>query len=306
MFRFLIIGFFFPFSLVAQIPGKTLSATRTTTNIKIDGIIDDGAWKLAKPATDFIEQRPNPGEIEAAGSRTEIYILYDNTSIYVGGYCHERTKDSISKELVGRDRSGVNDYAGIVLDTYNDKSNALGFFVTPYGEQFDIKYSTNNEDISWSAVWHSESKIHTDGWSFEMRIPYSALRFVSKENQTWGLNLVRRRIKSGKQLTWNPINPKVSGFVNQEGELTNIGKIESPLRLSFSPYLSSSVNYYKPDTKDWRSNVSGGMDVKYGITESFTLDMTLVPDFGQVRSDNKILNLSPFEVQYSENRPFFY
>ena len=284
---------------------KQLPAKRTAANIKIDGVLDDAAWKEVTPATNFIEQRPNPGKIEDNASRTEIYLLYDNTSVYIGGYCYERSRDSISKELIGRDNVGVNDFAGIILDTYNDKINAVGFYVTPYGEQFDLKYSPNNEDLSWSAVWHSAAKINADGWSFEMRIPYSALRFVSKENQNWGLNIVRRRNRTGQQFTWSPIDPKVSGFINQEGQWTGIGKINSPVRLSFSPYLSGYVNHYKPDTKDWRTSINGGMDVKYGISESFTLDMTLVPDFGQVQSDNQVLNLSPFEVRYNENRSFF-
>ena len=284
---------------------KQLQAKRTIASIKIDGNIDEAAWKEALPATNFVEQRPDAGKQEENVSRTEIYLLYDNTSIYVGGYCHEQTKENISKELIGRDKSGVNDFTGVIIDTYNDKINALGFFVTPYGEQFDIKYLPNDEDISWNAVWHSEAKIHADGWSFEMRIPYSALRFVSKENQTWGLNIVRRRSKTGQQYTWNPIDPKVNGFVNQEGQWIGIEKIEAPVRLSFSPYLSSYVNHFKPDTKPWKSSVNGGMDVKYGINQSFTLDMTLVPDFGQVQSDNEVLNLSPFEVRYNENRSFF-
>lgn len=284
---------------------KELPAKRATTTIKIDGNMDEAAWKEALPATNFVEQRPDAGKMEANINRTEVYLLYDNTSIYVGGYCHEQTKENISKELVGRDKAGVNDFAGIVLDTYNDKINALGFFVTPYGEQFDIKYSPIDEDVSWNAVWHSEAKIHADGWSFEMRIPYSALRFVSKENQTWGLNLVRRRSKTGQQYTWNPIDPNVNGFINQEGQWTNIGKIDAPVRLSFSPYFSTYINHYKLNPKPWTTAVNGGMDVKYGINESFTLDMTLVPDFGQVQSDNQVLNLSPFEVQYNENRAFF-
>ena len=284
---------------------KQLPAKRTTATIKIDGNLDDAAWKEVRPATNFIEQRPNPGKMEENINRTEIYMLYDNTSVYIGGYCHERTRDSISKELIGRDNVGVNDFVGIILDTYNDKINAVGFYVTPYGEQFDLKYSPDNEDLSWSAVWHSAAKINADGWSFEMRIPYSALRFVSKENQNWGLNFVRRRNKTGQQFTWNPLDPKVSGFVNQEGQWTGIGKIDAPVRLSFSPYLSGYVNHYKPDTKDWGTSINGGMDVKYGISESFTLDMTLVPDFGQVQSDNQVLNLSPFEVRYNENRSFF-
>ncbi len=289
----------------SQVQTKQLQAKRTTGTIKIDGNLDEAAWKEATPATNFIEQRPNAGKPEDTSSRTKIYLLYDNTSVYVGGYCYEQTKDSISKELIGRDKVGVNDFAGVILDTYNDKINAFGFYVTPYGEQFDLKYSINNEDISWSAVWESHSKINDNGWSFEMRIPYSALRFVSKENQTWGLNFVRRRNKTGQQFTWNPIDPKVNGFINQEGQWTGIEKIEAPLRLSFSPYFSSYLNHYKPDIKEWRASINGGMDVKYGISESFTLDMTLIPDFGQVQSDNQVLNLSPFEVKYNENRSFF-
>ncbi len=101
--------------------------------------------------------------------------MYDNTSIYVGGYCHEKTSDSISRELVGRDRIGNSDFLGIIFDTYNDKINASGFFVTP-GEQFDAKYSgQGNKDETWNAVWDSEAKMQSDGWTFEMRIPYSAL-----------------------------------------------------------------------------------------------------------------------------------
>ena len=296
---------FFQQHVYSQSLPKQLQAKRTSSVIKIDGNLEDAAWKEVTPATNFIEQRPNPGKMEDYANRTEVYLLYDNTSIYVGGYCYERTRDSVSKELVGRDKLEANDFAGIILDTYNDKINGVGFYVTPYGEQLDVKYSPTNEDISWNAVWHSAAKINADGWSFEMRIPYSALRFVSKENQTWGLNILRRRTITTQQLTWNPLNPKVNGFINQEGEWTGIGKIDAPVRLSFSPYLSAYVNHYKPDTKDWATSINGGMDVKYGISESFTLDMTLVPDFGQVQSDNRVLNLSPFEVKYNENRSFF-
>ena len=290
---------------------KTLPAKRTIASFKIDGNLDEAAWKDAIPATNFVEWRPDFGAAEDPLCRTEIYLLYDNTSIYIGGYCHEKSKDSISKELVGRDQVGVNDYVGVIFDTYHDKINGVGFYVTPLGEQFDAKYSNsanNSEDASWNAVWNSEAKIVADGWTFEMKIPYSALRFVSKENQSWGLNITRNRKKIGKQFMWNPVNPKVNGFINQEGEWTGIEKIIAPLRLSFSPYFSTYLNHYPYKTngvKDVTSSVNGGMDVKYGISDAFTLDMTLIPDFGQVQSDNQVLNLTPFEVKYNENRPFF-
>lgn len=299
-----------PLFAAAQSPKKELAAQRTISIIKIDGNLDESAWKNAVPATNFVEWRPNAGQPEDSATRTVVYILYDNTSVYVGGYCYERTKDSISKELVGRDVVGVNDFVGIIFDTYNDKINGVGFYVTPYGEQFDAKYSNSNngEDPSWNAVWNSAAKVHSNGWSFELRIPYSAFRFSNRDNQTWGLNITRRRNKTGQQYMWNPVDPKINGFINQEGLWTGIEKIHAPLRLSFSPYFSAYVNHYPnntPGVKDWASSVNGGMDVKYGISEGFTLDMTLIPDFGQVQSDNHILNLSPFEVKYNENRPFF-
>jgi len=301
----------FSFIAMAQAPRKELIAQRTTIAPKIDGNLDEAIWKDAIPAKDFGEWRPNFGQPEAFTNRTIVYILYDNTSVYIGGYCYERTRDSISKELVGRDVVGVNDFVGVIFDTYNDKINGVGFYVTPYGEQFDAKYSnspTLGEDPSWNGVWHSESKVHEDGWSFEMRIPYSALRFSNSDVQTWGLNITRRRNKTGQQYMWNPVDPKVNGFINQEGLWTGIQKIQSPIRLSLSPYFSAYLDHYPNKTqgvKDWSASVNGGMDVKYGITEGFTLDMTLIPDFGQVQSDNHVLNLSPFEVKYNENRSFF-
>lgn len=296
--------------LNAQVsPARQLPAKKTVATIKIDGNLEEAVWKETSPATRFVEWRPTFGTVEDSSTRTEIYLLYDNTSIYVGGYCHERTKDSVSKELVGRDKIGVNDYVGVIFDTYHDKINGFGFYVTPLGEQFDAKYSTTNgEDDSWSAVWNSESKIVSDGWTFEMRIPYSAIRFVSKENQTWGLNITRNRKKVGRQFMWNPVDPKVNGFINQSGEWTGIEKIDAPIRLSFSPYLSAYVNHYPDDnssTKNTTTSLNGGMDVKYGISDAFTLDMTLIPDFGQVRSDNLVLNVTPFEVRFNEYRPFF-
>jgi hypothetical protein len=301
---------FFSIVSFSQTPAhKQLAAKRTSASIKIDGVLDEPDWSLTPAATPFVESRPAFGVTEDPATRTEVYLLYDNTAIYVAGYCHERTKDSISKELLGRDNEGVNDYIGVVFDTYNDKINGFGFYITPYAEQMDAKYSNSaGEDFTWNAVWDAETKIVNDGWTFEMRIPYSAIRFVSGDNQTWGLNMLRGRKKCDKQVFWNPVDPKVNGFLNQSGEWTGIEKISPPLRLQFSPYFSTYVNHFPNHSrlaKDWTTSVNGGMDVKYGVSDAFTLDVTLIPDFGQVRSDNQVLNLSPFEVQYGENRPFF-
>lgn len=288
---------------------KVVAAIRTTAKFTIDGEMKEVEWINAPMASDFIEWRPTFGNKEDAKNRTEIKILYDNNGIYIGGYAHEASKDSISKELVGRDMVGVNDFIGIIFDTYNDKINGFGYYITALGEQFDAKYSADGEDGSWNSVFESNAKIVEDGWTFEMFIPYSAIRFSSNNVQDWGFNITRRRSKSGKQLMWNPVDPAVGGnFLAQFGKWTNIEKIKPPVRLSFSPYLSTYVNHYphnKPGVKNTNVAINGGMDVKYGITQAFTLDMTLVPDFGQVQSDNQVLNLTPFEVRFNENRTFF-
>ncbi len=301
-------------SAIAQTaPARQLPAKLINLPIKIDGHLNDSAWKTAPMMSDLVEFRPKVGARENFENRTETYLLYSDEGIYFGGFCYERTKDSIATELSGRDGFGTNDYIGIIFDTYYDKINGFEYFVTPLNEQWDSKMSPgdgNNggEDFSWNAVWESGAVIHDNGWSFEMFIPFSAIRFSKKEVQTWGLNITRRRRKTEQQYTWNPIDPNVNGFLTQEGTWTGITNIKPPLRLQFSPYLSTYVNHFPQKTagvKDWTSSVNGGMDVKYGINQAFTLDATLVPDFGQVQSDNRVLNLTPFEVRYQENRPFF-
>src|SRR6187401_1589390 len=294
---------------------KELVAKRTTKPVKIDGLINDEAWKDAAIMTDLVEFRPKTGVVESPTNKTIAYLMYNDEGIYFGGYCYERTKDSIARELSGRDGFGTNDYVGIIFDTYNDQINAFEYFITPLGEQWDAKMSppaagSNNggEDFNWSAVWKSNAVIHEDGWSFEMFIPYSAIRFGKKDVQEWGLNITRRRRKTEQQYTWNPINPNVNGFLTQEGYWTGIRDIKPPLRLQFYPYFSVYGNHYPTDQAGQKSvtgQINGGMDIKYGINQSFTLDMTLVPDFGQVQSDNQVLNLTPFEVQYNEYRSFF-
>lgn len=295
-------------SILAQTYPQTI-AIRTQLPIQVDGVVDEEAWKQAQLITGLTEQRPTPGRMEDMRNKSELYLLYDNTAIYFGGTLYENNKDSISQQLSGRDNPGINDFIGIVFDTYQDKINGLGFFVTPFNEQFDVKYtigmSNDGEDISWNAVYKSAVAIHKHGWSFEMKIPYSALRFSKGKVQDWGMQILRRRSKSGQQYSWSPIDPNKFGFMNQAGTLKGLQDLQPPLRLSFSPYFSTYLTKNPNLGNTWQTSVNGGMDVKYGISDAFTMDVTLIPDFGQVQSDNQVLNLSPFEIRFDENRPFF-
>jgi hypothetical protein len=289
----------------APVPRRQLAATRSATPIKLDGVLDDAAWASAPVATHFIERRPTPGRL--ARLSTEARVLYDDAALYVGAKLLETSPDSIRRELTQRDEVGNTDFFAFFLDPYRDHLNGYGFLVMSTGVQRDMRYSpANGEDGTWNAVWESRVALLPDGrgWSVELRIPYSAIRFVAAPVQNWGFNLMRQRKASNQQFFWNEVQPQVDGFVNQWGELTDLRDLHPPLRLSLTPYVSAYVNHLE-DKRNASASFNGGADLKWGINESFTLDATLVPDFGQTISDNQVLNLSPFEVQYQENRTFF-
>ncbi|WP_215136055.1 DUF5916 domain-containing protein [Hymenobacter sp. ISL-91] len=293
----------------AAIPAfkRQFQATRITEPVKIDGELDEAVWRAAPVATNFIETRPTPGRLEKHA--TEVRLLYDDAALYIGAVMHDVSPDSIFRELSQRDDLGNTDYFAIFLDTYHDKLNGYGFFITPGGVELDARYSpAGGEDFNWNAVWMSQTKLQGNDWVAEIRIPYSAIRFSDAPEQVWGINFARQRQSTRQQFFWNQVKPQVDGFVNQWGELRGVRDIKPPLRLSLTPYVSSYYEHY-PFNEQGKRNSStsfnGGADVKWGINESFTLDATLVPDFGQVQSDNQVLNLSPFEVQYNENRQFF-
>ncbi len=299
----------FCISLYAQ---PSLNAIRIEQAPVIDGKLNDATWESVPIATNFIQNFPDVGQ--PATVRSEVRVVYDNYAVYVGAYLYDNPAN-IRKQLTARDdeqQSDV-DYFSIFFDTYNDKQNGFQFLVTSVNVQTDARMGPNlgsgygsYGDKTWDAVWESKVAMHDDGWSVEMRIPYISLRFSDKAIQDWGLQFLRFTRRNNETSFWSPVSPDVNGFLNQFGLFKSLQNIEPPLRLSFSPYVSGGVrvnpdgNEYKTD---WLRN--GGMDVKYGINESFTLDATLIPYFGQVISDNLVNNLTPFEVQFEENRPFF-
>ncbi len=302
MYRFLhFFGIFILISLYAnsQTEKKTIIATRVSVPPKIDGELNDQAWQNLPIATDFIQMELTPGA--PSKYKTEVKYVYDDQAIYVSALMVDEPKDSMDMQLTVRDEE-VGEIFGLTIDTYNDDINCFVFGVTAAGVQLDGKISANGQDLNWNAVWYSKAKIIDNGWVAEIKIPFSAIRFSNEKEQVWGINFLRKVRKTKETAFWNYINPAVSGFANQFGDVTNIKDIKAPIRLSLTPYISAYAENYD-GSKSYSLN--GGMDVKYGISDAFTLDMTLVPDFGQVQSDNKVLNLSPFEVRYDEHRPFF-
>ena len=286
-----------------SIPRKKIVAVKTNNTIKIDGIFDEEAWSKAPIATNFIQRSPENGVPVPDSLRTEVKILYDDTGVYFGAQMYDPHPEKIAKEMVERDNVGNDDIFGVVLNGYNDKQQSLEFLVMPTGVQYDAKITNDNgEDSSWNGVWYSAAKINEKGWFAEIKIPYAELRFPKNKVQDWGFNIVRRIQRTKVMYDWNLVNNKKGNYNLYDGIIQGIENIKPPLRLSFMPYISTYVNNFAGKTT---GNFNGGMDLKYGINDAFTLDVTLIPDFGQASFDNTILNLTPFEQQFSEQRSFF-
>lgn len=283
---------------------KSVSAFSTTEDIKIDGKLKEPAWMNAEPATGFIQYNPYNGA--KPSFQTTVKILYDHTALYVGAMMYDPSPDSIFRELGLRDSDHLNaDFFSADFAPYNDGLNAFSFMVTASGVQIDSKISESDEDDNtWDAVWESTVDIFDSGWMVEIRIPYSALRFSKTAGQIWGVNFFRNIQRYREVSVWNFVDVSKSGVLTQMGKLSGLTGIQPPVRLSFMPYVSGYLDKNASETK-WSSNFNYGLDLKYGLNESFTLDMTLIPDFGQVQSDDQIYNLTPYEVFYEEKRPFF-
>ncbi|MCC6458989.1 MAG: carbohydrate binding family 9 domain-containing protein [Saprospiraceae bacterium] len=304
-----------PGRATAQSPGPTtdtnrpqLHTIRVETAPKIDGALDEACWHSAPAATNFITFAPTFGQ--AAAERTEVRIVYTDEAVYVGAYLYMRDASKIRTDLSRRDNSSSADQFHVGFDTYHDRQNAFRFEVTASGVQRDLRMSPPNIfDAAWDAVWDARVKIQADGWSAEMRIPFSALRFPGKPDQVWGLQFARQIQYANEFSTWSPVDPNGGGSLPQWGDLNGLQQLDPPSRLAFSPYLAGTVQRSPVSTAPVEyansQSLSGGVDVKWGLSESFTLDATLIPNFGEAQSDNTVRNLSPFEVQYEERRQFF-
>ncbi|HNR19422.1 MAG TPA: DUF5916 domain-containing protein [Bacteroidia bacterium] len=311
---------------IAQVTSDSLkkhSASRTSHSVKIDGRLDEDAWKDIPTITDFVMSRPIEGGTPT--EKTEVKIVYDNTALYVGAMLYDSQPDSILRELGLRDAidpanpngfSDINaDNFRIVFDTYNTRQDAYDFTVYASGVQQDSRFS----DYTFDAVWESAVLLTKDGWIAEMKIPYSAIRFPKKAVQQWAFQITRNIRRKREFLQWSLTPSTAYNSQLYWANLNGIENVKPPLRLSLTPYLSGSYenapvyetegNKTDKDNNTYSNNNAysyrGGADLKVGLDERFTLDVTLLPDFSQVKSDNKIVTLGYQEITYDENRPFF-
>jgi hypothetical protein len=281
---------------------KTLTIKRATTAPKIDAVLDDIAWQEAEVAKDFVQFEPAMSLPEEEYQKSIVKVTYDDKALYFAAYLHD-DPDNIMKQLTSRDNDGQSDFFQITINPNNDAQNNTEFVVFSTGTQRDAAVNSYGyADWGWNAVWDSAVKIVDDGWILEIKIPYAALRFSNQEVQTWGIQFQRGFRSNETQYSWNPIDKTKGKIGLYHGELKGIKNIDPPTRLSFYPFTSVLLRNYDGETSD---EYRIGLDVKYGITENFTLDATLIPDFSQARFDNVKLNLGPFEQYYSEQRQFF-
>ena len=300
----------------AQLPSpssgiRRIQAVRITDAVKIDGILNEPAWSLAQPATDFLQQQPTEGA--TASERTEVRVLFDDKNIYFGIRAFDADAKHINARELVRDAEFANDdIVAIVLDTYHDRRNAFRFIVNPLGTQQDALITDEGRDINvtWNGSWISAGRIDDQGYTVEIEIPLTTLRF--KEGiESWGFNvsrIIRRKNEENLWTSWQ----RSFGLerVSQAGELTGVGDIRRRRLREIKPYASGEWREGVPlvgrNGLDAGVRANVGIEVaKLGITPSLTAEFTVNPDFGQAEVDDQIVNLSRFSVFFPEKRDFF-
>jgi hypothetical protein len=289
---------------------KVVHAVRTAEPPVLDGSVNDPQWKNAPAILDFTQSEPIEGAQPT--EMTSVRILYNDRAVFVGVICYDARPEGIVRQLSRRDRNTEADRFTVMIDSYYDRKTAFVFTANVSGVQSDgvLAQEGTVYDISWDAVWSVKTRVYSDGWSAEFEIPYNAIRFAEKQDggYTWGINF-RRYISRKKEVDEWVMVPKGESYkISKWGTMEGIMRIQPPLHLELAPYVAASttIETASPDHPRSTSNtLRAGLDLKYGVTRNFTLDATVNPDFGQVEVDQAVLNLTVFETQYPEKRPFF-
>ena len=282
---------------------KEIVANRINNPPKIDGILNDDLWKSLPAVSDFNMFEPGNEGLISKEYQTLVKMAYDDNAVYIAVFMFDPNPDKILRQLSQRDEVFVQaDLFYVALNTLNDGINETRFYVTSAGTIGDSKNSQNEEDFNYNVVFDCKTSIDKKGWYAEYKIPYNALRFPEIEMQDWSVNFYRELKNKNETHSWNFIDNKVGNEKLYNGLVTGIKNINPPVRLTFYPFAQGVVSNFDNNSE---TDVTAGLDLKYGISDSFTLDLTLVPDFGQTAFDEVRLNLGPFEQTFEENRAFF-
>lgn len=286
-----------------HIKRKNYTATRITTAPRIDGQPFEAVWQQVPSAGDFTMIEPNNGQPERNTHKTEFKIAYDDNALYVAGYLYDNEPERILRQFSQRDQIDAQaDIFGVFINTYNNQINQTRFFATSGNALGDALLEGNREDFSFNVVFLSEVSFDEKGWYVEMRIPYRTLRFPEKKVQDWSFQIFRRIKHLNEDYSYNFIDINTGNGAQYDALLSGIENIDPPLRLNLYPFVTTIHDRFDGNNT---TDFAAGMDLKYGINDAFTLDATLIPDFGQVAFDQVELNLGPFEQLFAENRPFF-
>ena len=276
----------------------------------VDGRLDDAAWALATPVTDLTQSDPTEGQ--PATERTEVRFVYDGDALFIGARMFDREPRKIAHHLGRRDSFTQSDDIRILLDSYHDHRTAFRFIVTPDGIRGDVQFGDdgNFADDSWDPVWQAAAHIDSLGWTAEMRIPLSQLRFSRARDQVWGLRIVRSILRKNETDIFPFVHKTDAGFVSRFAHLVGLRDLGDRKHVELLPYTLASGTYQtaipgNPFARASDYTGKAGLDLKYGVTSNLTLDATLNPDFGQVEIDPAFVNLSAFEQFLPERRPFF-
>jgi len=293
------------------IDGKRVYETKRAGNdLVINGLLDDEAWSLVKWQSEFKQSEPNDGN--KPSQETSFKILYDDNNLYVGIRAYDTNPNSIETRMTRRDMID-GDFVGIQVDSYFDLRTAFTFLVSAAGVKMDMIMTNDgeNEDMTWDPIWYVQTtNIDAEGWTAEMRIPLSQLRFDKKGSQTWGLQVARMLFRKEELSIWQHIPQNAPGWVHLMGELHGLNDLEPKRQIEIAPYTVAKAERFEKTVGDpfatgKSKNISAGVDGKIGITNNLTLDFTVNPDFGQVEADPSEVNLTAYETFFEEKRPFF-
>src|SRR5262245_31749413 len=283
-------------------------AVRATSPLVIDGDLSDAAWQSAPEFTDFTQH--DPDDTKPPTMKTSLRILYDEKAIYFGLRMEDTNRPTALPAR--RDTFAQSDFISINLDPQHDRLSGNAFTVFASDEQADsVLYNDIGEDGSWDGVWDSAIKASDHGWTLEVRVPFSQLRFPEKPVHVWGLNITRRTVRNNEWVRIVNTPKGQTGFVSHFADIEGIEGIHRERPLELVPYavgrsdVMSRVDRSAPFVDQMKVSNDAGIDVKYGITSNLTLTGTINPDFGQVEVDPAVVNLSQFETFFPEKRPFF-